>query len=358
MKINRLVYWTLPFLETVEKWIQTEYPLFLQEWNILLKEDLVLSRRAGFSRSNQSTLDRAGQLETVFHTQTCVPWLPFAEYPRKNFSDCMFESAQLLADKGKTIDFFWSGGLDSTAALLAFNELGLHKQLHVIMGGKPESPELFEEVVKGRMEYTWDETSTADIFYGIAKPDEHVLCSCSEFDIMFGAKANFAGRGVKVKNPDSWEIKRRYYTGRHAWRNVINFSGDWVDIDNYMPFVMQKPLEKWLCNHVIDENMVYYDITDESWESGEWFSTGYAPNALGQEHYKKCKMAVRDFLYKITKDEYLSYHKPKVASMVRLAGQRPGSGGIHRILAITNAGEIVTSDNFHDFDWPSYIVNF
>ena len=73
MKTNKLVYWNMRFLDTVEQWIKTEHPLFLQEWNILLKEDLVLSRRAGFSRSNQSTLDRAGQLETVFHTQTCVP---------------------------------------------------------------------------------------------------------------------------------------------------------------------------------------------------------------------------------------------------------------------------------------------
>jgi hypothetical protein len=270
----------------------------------------------------------------------------------------MFESAQLIADKGKTIDFFWSGGLDSTAALLTFNELGLHKQLHVIMGGILESPEIFEEVVKGRMEYTWDETSTAEIFYGIAKPDEHVLCSCSEFDIMFGGKANFSGRGVKVKNPDSWEIKRRYYTARHAWRNVLNFSGDWIDIDNYMPFVMQPPLEKWLCNHVIDENMVYYDITDESWASEKWFLTGFSPKAPGQEHYKKCKMAIRDFLYMITKDEYLSYHKPKVASMLRLAGPRPGSGVKKRILAITNEGEVVTHDTFYNFDWPSCIVNF
>jgi hypothetical protein len=106
---NKLVYWNMGFLDTVEQWIKTEHPLFLQEWELLLKADLSLSHRAGYVTSSQSTLDRAGEFETVFHTQPLIPWIPFKEYPRKDFADCMFESAQLLADKGKTIDFFWSG---------------------------------------------------------------------------------------------------------------------------------------------------------------------------------------------------------------------------------------------------------
>ena len=63
----------------------------------------------------------------------------------------MFESVStFIANSGKTIDFFWSGGLDSNVAMLiAFNELGLEKQLHVIMGGKLESPDLFEKIVRG-----------------------------------------------------------------------------------------------------------------------------------------------------------------------------------------------------------------
>ena len=77
----------------------------------------------------------------------------FKEYPKQSFADCMFESAQSIANSGKTIDFFWSGGLDSNAMLLAFNELGLEKQLHVIIGGSLETPELFEKIIKGRIDY-------------------------------------------------------------------------------------------------------------------------------------------------------------------------------------------------------------
>ena len=362
MTKNKLVYWNMGFLKQAQKWIEKEHPLFLQEWEMLLKADLALSRRAGYATSSQSTLDRAEEFETVFHTQPLIPWIPFKEYPREDFDDCMYKSAQLIADKGKTIDFFWSGGLDSNAALLAFNELGLHKQLHVIMGGKLETPEMFEKVVKGRMDYTWEQTSSAEAFYGIAKLDEHLLCTCSEFDVMFGGKGNFAARGTKVKNPDSWEVKRRYYTARHGWGMSLNFKGDWVDINNYMPFVMQPPLEKWLCNFVLDDKMLYHDVSDDSWENkeGTWRTTGDAPNTPGQEWYKQVKMPLRDFLYKLTKDEYLCYHKPKLASMLRLRGRRAGrkDQAKSRILAITNGGDVVDINNFYDFDWPSYIVNF
>jgi hypothetical protein len=229
------------------------------------------------------------------------------------------------------------------------------------MGGVPESPEIFEELVKGRMDYTWEQTSSAEVFYGIAKLDEHILCTCSEFDIMFGGKGNFAATGTVVKNPDSWEVKRRYYTARHGWGMSLNFSGDWVDINNYMPFGMQPPLEKWLCNFVLDDKMLYHDVSDETWEdgTGSWRTTGDAPISAGQEWYKQVKMPLRDFLYKITKDEYLSYHKPKLASMLRLSGRISGKVPIKkRILAITNDGKVVDADNFNNFDWPSYIVNF
>ena len=264
----------------------------------------------------------------------------------------MFETAQLIADEGKTIDFFWSGGLDSNAALLAFNELGLEKQLRILMGGRMESPDLFEKIVKGRMEYVWDETSTQAVVYGMARPDVNVLCSLGECDPMFGCKSNFAGRGIGVTDQfECWETKRRYYSSHNTWRYVTNFSGDWVDLDNYMPFVMQPPIEKWLCNHVVAGDMIYYDLTHDGW--GDWYKTGEAPNAPSQEYYKKCKMMIRDFIYEIIGDRYLAYEQPKVASGLRL-----NTESSLRVLAITGDGQIVTHENFDEFDWAEYIVDF
>ena len=357
----------------VGRWVKKEHPHFYQEWSKLIERDIARKPFSATLREGENptrelmskgakialTLDRAGEHESLFHTHNLVPWIPLVEYPRKSFSDCMFESVKLLADKGKTIDFFWSGGLDSTACLLAFNELGLHKQLHVLIAGALESPELFEKVVKGRMDYSWDETATASVVFGFAKPDKHVLSSCAEFDPMFGGMHATLGPDLFPMHgggigpvEQTWNTKRRYYLSKNSWRNMDNFSGDWVNIDNYMPICMQEPLEKWLCNHVIDENIIYWDITSDDWDYEDWWSKGVAPNAPGQEHYRKCKMPLRDFLYMLTKDEYISYQQPKQASMLKLDLSES-----RRIIAITNDGDCVTKDNFHNFDWTKYIVN-
>ena len=350
---NNLIFWSGDFSTKVKEWVDEKHPLFLQEWQQAIGEEEKYTIRSGHKPFNHGTLiDRAGEDHLTFYSKTCVDWVPFQEYPKTEFSDCMFETAQLIANKGKTIDFFWSGGLDSNAALLAFDEIGVQKQLRVIMGGRMESPELFEKIVKGRMEYVWDETSTQAVVYGLAQPDAHVLCSLGECDPMFGCKSNFAGRGVKVTDQfDCWETKRRYYSSHNTWRYATNFSGDWVDPDNYMPFVMQPPIEKWLCNHVAAGDMVYYDLTHDGW--GDWYTTGEAYGAPSQKYYKKCKMMIRDFIYQLTGDRDLAYEQPKVASGLRLMGGAPST---LRVLAITGDGQIVTHENFDEFDWPTYIV--
>ena len=352
---NNLIFWSGDFSTKVKEWVDEKHPLFLQEWQQAIGKEEKYTIRSGHKPFNHGTLiDRAGEDHFTFYSKTCVDWVPFQEYPKTEFSDCMFETAQLIANKGKTIDFFWSGGLDSNAALLAFDEIGVQKQLRVIMGGRMESPELFEKIVKGRMEYVWDETSTQAVVYGLAQPDAHVLCSLGECDPMFGCKSNFAGRGVKVTDQfDCWETKRRYYSSHNTWRYATNFSGDWVDPDNYMPFVMQPPIEKWLCNHVAAGDMVYYDLTHDGW--GDWYTTGEAYGAPSQKYYKKCKMMIRDFIYQLTGDRDLAYEQPKVASGLRLMGGAPST---LRVLAMTGDGQIVTHENFDEFDWSEYIVGF
>ena len=349
---SKLIFWTGEFSKSIITWLELNHPLFMQEWEYSLTQEKELMKKSGYGpgMANAPLIDRKGEDEFTFYTKKCIEWVPFQEYPKTTFADCMFETSQHIANKGKTIDFFWSGGLDSNASLLAFNELGLQKQLHVIMGGKLESPDLFKKIVKDRIDYTWDETSTQEVLYGLAKPDEHIVCSGAECDGRFGSKSSFAGRGIVVKDWfDKWEAERRYYSSFNTWRYVTNFNKDWLDVDNYMPFYVHESIEKWLCNHVISGDMVYYDLTHEGW--GDWYKTGEAPDAPSQEYYKKCKMPIRDFMYDITNDEY-TYQPPKNASGLRLTRAKS-----LRVLAITGEGEIITHDNFNDFDWNNYIVD-
>ena len=38
-----------------------------------------------------------------------------------------------------------------------------------------ESIKLFEKIVKGRIDYVWDETSTQSVVYGLVRMNAHVL---------------------------------------------------------------------------------------------------------------------------------------------------------------------------------------
>ena len=153
----------------------------------------------------------------------------------------------------------------------------------------------------------------------------------------------------------------------HTWRLVNNFNGEYLDNDNYMPFYTNESIEKWVCNHVISEDMVYYDLTHEGWgDPRVWHrNDGYNDLAPSQKRYLKCKMPLRDFIYDITKDKSLSYQKVKNLSEMRLKweivsdGEKPikKNNLPFRNIAFTGDGNVITRENFNDYDWLSYIAN-
>ena len=362
---SSLVWWTGEFSDRVERWINDNHPLYIQEWLQGLTEERKYfksagqrvwtgsSTKIGQARSQGTFLDRSGEKHITYRTKSITGWVPFERQPKQDFSDCMFEAAKEIANQGKTIDLFWSGGLDSNAGLLTFNELGLHKQLRLIIGGYMESPDIFEKYVKGRIEYVWDEEGTQNKLFSIAKPDEHVICSMGEACPMYGVKSNFSGRGIVVKDKDSaWDFKRRYFTQHSTFRYIANFDAPWIDINNYKPYFLSEGLEKWLINHVLDGEMMYYDLTDDGWgeHGNEWYKTGRKPDAPYQDYYRTCKMALRHHLYKISGDKYKSYIQPKEASGVRLKQTGP-----LRNIAVTGEGVVITHENFDEFDWSEYI---
>ncbi|SVA15090.1 uncharacterized protein METZ01_LOCUS67944, partial [marine metagenome] len=179
-----------------------------------------------------------------------LPYLEYKHYPEvENFgwSDLMMKSAEILASKGKTIDFFWSGGVDSTAALVALNEI-CPKQLHVIIGHSTEYPEYYDKVVKHL-----DHTIVLDNnTFGTASPDKHILCPCGHGDEVFGS-AGFGRCNLKYEDtPDkiykTWELKREYKWTSGTLRFILDWEGDKIDMSNHMPIYIQPPLEKWMIN--------------------------------------------------------------------------------------------------------------
>ena len=371
---NNLLFYNDVFSRKIQDFIEEKHPLFLQEWYDVSYDIEDILQRAGqgtktggFSAQNLYShgcvIDRAGEDKFLYNAKTLNDWVPCQKYPEKDFSDCMFETAQDMIDQGKTIDLCWSGGFDSNSVLFTFNELGAHKQLRVIASGFMESPDVYEKIIKGRIDFVWDEEGTKEKMYSLTKPDEHVMCGTSECDAMWGGKSPFGGKGVLPKNAnpdswdgdaswhDSWEVKRRY-CNNNSWRYVANFQGDWMNPNHFKPFFMSKSIERWLCNYALSGDMIYHDLTHTGY--GDWYDTGVAPDAPSQKHYKKDKMGMRDHVYKLTGDRYLSYEIPKVCSGVRIRKEKMDP---FRVMAVIEDGTVITEENFNDFDWTQYIAH-
>ena len=370
---KELVWWSSSFNELIRTWLKNNNPDVLDNFeNLEFLEKNVYLFMGYNSRLHTLTglSDRKHKTQFIYNQTSDCEWLPYQEYPKQSFTDCMLGAAQSIASVGKTIDLFWSGGLDSTAMLIAFNELGLHKQLRIIMGGPPEVSILFDKLIKGRIDYIIDQTSTYVCTFSFAKPDEHVWTAGVEADIVFGAKASLRSKGISVKDYSEWcylwNAKRRYGYTHRMFRMIVYCNVDWIDINNHKSFYTHPSIEKFVINQTLSEEMVFYDLTDEKWND-EWISTiGYDKSTKGQKHYLSCKMPLRDFIYSFTKDDSISYKMPKITSEMRLSFQKPSIGSPMpfvkkhmpppRNIAVTDEGVVITRDNFLDYDWLDYIT--
>lgn len=349
MEFINLVTWNKSLINFIKNEIyhKPQYSSLLPFWEEKVKKENEIIKKSGYDINHQHcshiVVDRAGKEKFTLNTKNIIKWVPFQEYPQTSFRDAIIESAQNIASKGKTIDFLWSGGLDSVAGLLAFIEAGLDKQLHIIIGGAPESPEIFNKLIKDKIDYTIVPRTKLT---HIARPDVRVLTTMSEMDAMFGNKSTMAGRGVVVDNwPDMWKIKRQHFVHHQSWRGCSNFQGDKVDIDNYMPFALQEPLEKWMCNHVINNEMIYYDVSDKNWEFGN-------PDNPLEKHYKKCKKPMRDFIDKTLKGK-IPYLKEKMPSGIQ--EWKKYKKPTYRVVGITDKGNVITKENIYDYNFLKFI---
>ena len=373
---NSLVWWTGDFNSLIKDWVINNRPDLLDSLNnsILLEKEMWVEIGHNAYRFAVLTglMDRKHETQFMYNTKFDHEWIPYEEHPKQSFTDCMFDAAKSVADEGKTIDLFWSGGLDSNAMLIAFNELGLHKQLRVIMGGSPESPELFDKLIKGRIDYVFADPNTQTETYSLAKPDEHVWTTGIEADFMFGG-TNLFSIDIDIKDyMRSWNFKRRYNWSNRLFRMIGNCNLNWVDIRNHKSFFTHPSIEKFVVNYTLSGEMVFYNLADSGWDNSgqpglaQWLRTvGLGDkHSKNQKHYLTCKMPIRDFVYNFTKDKTISYDAPKVISIFRMKFDKSSDPSVTHIkklmpesrnIAITGEGVVITRDNFSDYDWSEYI---
>ena len=75
-------------------------------------------------------------------------------------------------------------------------------------------------------------------------------------------------------------------------------------------------------------------------------SKGQYLTLAAEEHYKKVKMPLRDFIYDITGNKEYAYNIPKYGSGIRIKEKDSP-----RVLAFLLDGTVITDNNFEDYNW-------
>lgn len=314
--------------------------------------------------NKRGPIDRLKEHQFLFNTTPLIPIPEYKYHPEVNhlsIADILIEWAQMAADTGKLIELYWSGGLDSTAVLLALNEI-CPKQVKVIIGEQHEYPDLYEKVVKHMDHVIIDNTPK---FYGYSQPDKNLLCSAAQADIVFGCMGiayTLEDEPIKYKNVDrlGWYDTQRYLAGTNEMRFVTGFKGNWVDIENInkAPYAYF-PLMQKMINYDLNDELMYYRYYKPE-KSPMW--TPCVPN------YHRCKKQLRDAIFKFTGDKQYSYYMEKVGSEGRLTTQsilnwnasnyRNISLEVMGVLAIENNGNVIRYDNIDDCNVEELIHEF
>ena len=283
----------------------------------------------------------------------------YDEIDRYDFSDLMLMRAQEFARKNKQIDFYYSGGLDSVAMLVAFREVPIRQGLHIIMAGSdplslgPES--LKDYILSGS--HTIDTTGN---LYGMADPAKNIVTAGIEADPLFGSVGNpilmknlkrdktdlFGYRHVPTVNRwtdqgdigpdlhlkenedwnyDFWWHNQRYFNRVRSFRLIKNFQGDKIDLSNYCPFYMGDDIFKWCINQHHKKQIRWHHGNPDFHRGNFLASKSMLRKFVGD-------FCDKDWAYSIGKTR-TEWSKDKLVNKT------------NRILAINSDGTVVTREN-------------
>ena len=321
-------------------------------------ESREIEKKTGIAIWGQFTafVDRKNEIQGIWNMDHNMPYIDQSvEYPeaRIPFEDIMFEVACDFAATGKTIDVMWSGGLDSTAALLALYNV-CPKQLRVIMskGSIEENPGLYEKMVK-HMDHVISGPPTARNITQESDCMNHIFGSCAEADNLVGGmiQTDPIVNVPEEEKRDRWFAMHRFFTAAKSWKLMACYTGEKVNPANYKPFYCHPLMEKYHINKCHDGEMPWYQALPVLDENGE--------PVEHSDGYLQAKPDLRNYISKHF-DSGWARSKSKVPSVEH--GQNftwneslNRTSPPHYVLAITSDGRVINKDNVNSFDLLKYL---
>jgi len=285
------------------------------------------------------------------------------------FAESMHDRAlqlKTLSDETQQkLVLLWSGGLDSSGALIALNEVCDPEQLKITLteSSIEENPNAYRNIIENRIEHTVNRTRTLtdDIQY-----DKDITIACNEADGLMGS-VGLNGPPWQKPAPwwwdmvkeDGWLYKEenrllfrkihfqfvRYRQHYSTLKLLGTTKGNTIPLHHIQPFYgLGEKIQKYFISKSFNLDLDYYLPVNN------------------YELYTKSKMPLRHYIHEMTGDNW-AYTKEKINSFVlgqfdsqsahpdeRLTLQRE-----ERVLGLTKDGQVISPDNIIEFDLEPYI---
>jgi hypothetical protein len=299
---------------------------------------LKISDWLGGSKTDYA-FDRTNTIQGPLREKNISPIPEFDINFNKTFKEICEDTARDIINEGKSIDIYWSGGVDSTAVVVAFlNVCTDFKQLNIVYdtGGIEEYPLFYEKYVKDITEkpinrWIYHDVNLDDNIIVSGHPAGFIIQSSGQGRSSFG-QDGYKGALTGFKESD-------YKT--MPWRDVFL---DEDFIENITPQIDNSPIEiksiadlRWWLNFSMkwqSENMtplrflekLNYDkmknckaffSTDDF---QKWSMWNYDKNL--RDVLPPYKIDFKEIIYDLVKDEDYYINKKKEFSARRLSNLR------------------------------------
>jgi len=276
-----------------------------------------------------------------------------------SLKDILLERAADIRDQGKPIEILYSGGIDSSAVVLAFNEVCPKDQLKIWMAGDhciTNNKNLFDKIVSN---LEWEMTTNLN---GCCDPSKNVFTSGNEADRLFGAdgytqmmghskRDENSKNGYKIlgpneppttDHPDNWQWNQDRWWGitshtylTQSWRMLRNVECDKIVMDNFQPLFFDKRILQYAINIHMDGEM-------------KWYNSGLLADP---QRYKEGKIWVRNFVYEMSGDKEYSYNIGKTLTTVSDINEmfKLPLAPDFNVLGVMDDGTVVNRDNMMEY---------
>lgn len=298
-----------------------------------------------------------------------VDYQYWPEYENVDFTEIMLTRAKEIKDMDKEIDIMYSGGLDSASILWALQEVCPRDQINVIIADEEcfeIYPKMYKDVIsKGKF------TNANGNLFGAADIKNNVFTTGCEVDTLFGGTGygNTREKGhanttilYRERNNDMYARFEKgdpndingeeyeYFHKRHwpgmlrytflvsSFRLLQNIKCDKFPIENYQPFYVTPPIEKFAMNEHYKKKIIY----QRNW-CGD------------TEQFLKSKMVPRHFIANYDKEYAYTMYKTNMTKVVQSEMLRPLPYNFD-LLAITGEGVCVNRRNILDFMDREYLT--